>query len=166
MAELEFKPIDFITVGTIGPKGKRQFNLQGGHGQQLITLTVEKEQARRLAQAITDLLDELTRRNLNIDEPDANIGRMDMDLRDPVNPEFRVAQMGLGYDEAEDKIVLVVEELVIPTEEQDPDELEPSIVRFWGTREQYRALAMHALKIVDMGRPDPKQNGYTIYYWA
>lgn len=166
MSQIEIKPVDFITVGTVGPKGKRQFNLQGGKDDRVVTLILEKEQARRLAEAINELLDELKKRKPEQAEENVNLTEMNMDLRDPVTPEFRVAQMGLGYDEIEDRIVLVAEELVIPGEEQIDPPPDPGIVRFWGTREQYRALAIHALKVVNLGRPDPKHNGYTIYYWV
>jgi uncharacterized repeat protein (TIGR03847 family) len=167
MSEIELNPIEFITVGTVGPKGKRQFNLQGGTPEgRIVTLVMEKEQARRLAEAVNELLDELKKRKPDAPEQTVNLNQLDMDLRDPIEPEFRISQMGLGYDEEFDRIILVVEELVIPVEETEFSEAEPSIVRFWGTREQYRALAIHTLKVVDQGRPDPNQNGYTIYYWV
>lgn len=167
MSEIELNPIEFITIGTVGPKGKRQFNLQGGTPEgKIVTLIMEKEQARRLAEAVNELLDELKRRKPDTPEPTVNLNQLDMDLRDPIEPEFRISQMGLGYDDDVDRVILVVEELVIPSEESEFSETEPSVVRFWGTREQYRALAIHTLKVVDLGRPDPNQNGYTIYYWV
>jgi uncharacterized repeat protein (TIGR03847 family) len=165
MPEQDYRSIDFITIGTVGPKGKRQFNLQAGDKNGVVTLTLEKEQARRLAEAITDLLDELKKKQ---PEKAINVSELNMELREPIEPNFRIAQMGLGYDESEDQVVLVVEELVVERDDDDltTDETEPEIVRFWGNREQYRALAIHTLKIVDQGRPDPQQNGYVIYYWA
>jgi uncharacterized repeat protein (TIGR03847 family) len=164
MSEQEYRSIEFITIGTVGPKGKRQFNLQAGGQDGIMTLTLEKEQARRLAEAVTELLDELKKKQ---PENAVNFGKLDMDLREPIEPSFRIAQMGLGYDEGEDQVVLVVEELVVGNDDDLAGlEAEPSIVRIWGSREQYRALAIHTLKIVDLGRPDPQRNGYVIYYWV
>ena len=104
-------------------------------------------------------------------EKTVNLNELDMDLREPVEPKFRISQMGLGYDETADQVILVAEELIILPDDQDPDlpppdDIEPEVVRFWGNREQYRALAIHTLQIVDQGRPDPQHNGYTIYYWV
>ena len=57
--EIELNPVDFITIGTVGPKGRRLFHLQAGRNSQLVSLTVEKEQTRALSEAITELLDDL-----------------------------------------------------------------------------------------------------------
>ena len=53
--EIELDPVDYITVGTVGPKGKRLFHLQAGKGDQIISLVLEKEQARALSEALRDL---------------------------------------------------------------------------------------------------------------
>lgn len=166
MAEIELNPIDFITLGTVGPKGRRQFNLQAGAGSQIVTLTLEKEQARRLGEAISEMLDELQERFPEDSEGPVNIRQMDMDLRDPIEPEFRIAQMGLGYDDRQKMVILVAQELVVPDEDTDTEALQPGVVRFWGTREQFRALSNHTLQIVDQGRADPRQNGHVINYWT
>jgi len=180
--EIEINPVKFITIGTVGPKGKRRFYLQAGDDKQLISLTIEKEQARRLAEAIAELLDELKKREgekLGSDQPDMN--RLNMDLREPIEDTFRVAQMGLGYDDEHDMVVLITQEVV--TSDQDaedpeagetPDALvtpppsgeQPSVARFWGTRAQMRALALHTSGVVKQGRPDPAHNGRILYYWT
>lgn len=164
--DIELDPVDFITVGTVGPKGKRLFHLQAGHGDELVTLIIEKEQARALAEAINELLEDLAERLPDAAEGEVNLSRMDMSLRDPVDPLFRVARMGLGYEEERNRIVLVAQELV-PSEEEDlPRVAEPQVVRMWGTREQMRALSAHASRVVKQGRADPKSNGHLTYYWV
>jgi uncharacterized repeat protein (TIGR03847 family) len=165
--EIELKPVDFITVGTVGPKGRRLFHLQAGQGSQLVALIIEKEQARALAEALSDLLDDLLRqRGEALSSDDVDMSKMNMDLREPIEPQFRVAQMGLGYDEDSDLIVLVGQELVTAEEGQDPDLLQPGVVRLWGSRQQMRALKNHALEVVKQGRADPKSNGRLLYYWT
>lgn len=163
--QIELNPVDFITVGTIGPKGQRIFHLQGGQGNQLVSLIIEKEQAWALSEAIRELLEDLDNRYPASDlnpEPDG----VDMDLREPIEPVFRVAQMGLGYDEDQDMIILVAQEAVIVEEDTDPSLIEPGVVRLWCNREQMRLLSSHTMEVVKSGRADAKQNGRLIYYWT
>jgi uncharacterized repeat protein (TIGR03847 family) len=165
--EIELNPVDFITVGTVGPKGKRLFHLQAGRGSQIVSLVIEKEQARALAEAVSELLDDLMRQHTDISSDAIDLKGLNMDLREPIEPQFRVAQMGLGYDEDRDLIVvLVAQELIVPAEGQDPALIQPSVVRFWGTRQQMRALSSHTMEVVKQGRADPKSNGRLLYYWT
>jgi uncharacterized repeat protein (TIGR03847 family) len=164
--EIELNPVDFITVGTIGPKGQRMFHLQAGKDNQLVSLIIEKEQAWALSEAIRELVDDLAKRFPGRDTPDVDMSGFDMDLREPIEPMFRVAQMGLGYDEDRDMVVLVAQELVVADEDADPDLIEPGVVRMWCSRDQMRALSTHAMETVQAGRPDPKQNGRLVYYWT
>jgi uncharacterized repeat protein (TIGR03847 family) len=165
--EIELNPVDFITVGTIGPKGQRVFHLQAGKDKQLVSLTIEKEQAWALSEALRELIDDLDKRYPEeTDVPsEPNTSAMDMDLREPIEPLFRVAQMGLGYDEERNMVVLVAQELVALEEGADPDLVDPGIVRMWGSRVQMRALSKYAMEIVQQGRADPKMNGRLVYYW-
>jgi uncharacterized repeat protein (TIGR03847 family) len=171
--EIELNPVDFITVGTVGPKGKRLFHIQAGKGAQVVTLTIEKEQARRLAEAVNDLLDDLVRQHgSELSSDAADLSKLNMDLRDPIDPQFRVAQMGLGYDDTRDLVVLVAQELVVMgEEEEESDDLEsdserPGVARFWCSRQQMRALSTYTLDVVRQGRADPKSNGRILYYWT
>ncbi len=165
--EMELNPIDFITVGTVGPKGRRLFHLQAGRGAQIVSLIIEKEQARALAEAIGELLDDLAKqRGAALPSDRVELAGMNMDLREPIEPTFRVAQMGLGYDEDRDLVVLVAQELIVLEEGQDPELAQPGVVRFWGTRQQMRALNLHTLEVVRQGRADPRSNGRLLYYWT
>jgi uncharacterized repeat protein (TIGR03847 family) len=165
--EIEMNPVDFITIGTIGPKGQRIFHLQAGKDKQIVSMIIEKEQAWALSEAVRELLDDLDERFPSPDdEPAIDPKTMDMELREPIEPVFRVAQMGLGYDEERNMVVLVAQELVITEEDVDPDTIEPGVVRMWSTRQQMRALSMFALDTVQAGRADPRQNGRVVYYWT
>lgn len=163
-SEIVFDPVDFITVGTVGPKGRRIFYLQGGKGNDHVSLVIEKQQAQALGEAITELLDSLSEKYPDLPESAVNPTRWNMDLRDPVDELFRVAQMGLGYDEERNLIMVVAQELVV--NEESFGEPDTQIVRMFATREQIRVLGEHTQRIVKQGRADPKTNGFMIYYWT
>ena len=165
--EIELKPVDFVTVGTVGPKGKRLFHLQAGRGEQIVSLTIEKEQARALSEALTELLDDLAKQSGPELASDAvNLAALNMELREPIEPAFRVAQMGLGYDRDQDLVVLVAQEMIVLEEDQDPESVQPSVARLWCTRKQMRALGLQAGQVVKQGRVDPQSNGRLLYYWT
>ncbi len=140
----DFNPADHLTVGTIGEPGRRTFFLQAGRGLELVTMICEKEQMRALGEGLLSLLDQIAevfqRPTADPDEP------VDFDLIHPIVPAWRVAQLGVGYDEDEDVIVIVVQELVERGEQ-------PELARFIITREHARALAHHVLQVVAAGRP-------------
>jgi uncharacterized repeat protein (TIGR03847 family) len=148
------------------------FYLQAGLDAQIVSLLIEKEQSWALSEAINELIDDLDERFSQTTEPDASI--VDMELREPIEPIFRVSQMGLGYDDDQDKVVLVAQELVASSDDDDDEQIgrlegeqeQPGIVRIWCTREQMRTLSKHAMEMVKAGRADPKQNGRLVYYWT
>jgi uncharacterized repeat protein (TIGR03847 family) len=166
--DIELNPVDFITVGTIGPKGQRIFHLQSGQGKQLVSLIIEKEQAWALCEAIRELLEDLDKRNPDLESAQiSDLSSVDMDLREPIEPVFRVAQMGLGYDEDRNQVVLVAQELMVTSEEdEEPVEADPGVVKLWCSRKQMRLLSEYTLEVVKSGRADPKQNGRLVYYWS
>jgi uncharacterized repeat protein (TIGR03847 family) len=163
--EIELKPVDFITIGTVGPKGQRVFYLQAGKEEQVVSLTIEKEQASALGEAIKELLSDLEERYPGRDEGTPAVRQME--LREPLVPEFRVAQMGLGYDEDQNLVVLVAQELLTQRGDDTLDiSAEASVVRMWCTRAQMRALSEHSNDTVAAGRPDVRMNGRLVYYWT
>ncbi len=183
---IELNPVDFVTIGTIGPKGQRTFHLQAGKDNRLVSFTIEKEQAQALSSAIAELLDDIDEQDSR--KTEADFSTLDMALREPIEPLFRISQMGLAYEPNENRIILVAQEFVPgdPADIDDNDDLdsdeedelqeaynlfegsdgEPQVVRMWCTREQMRALSLHAMDTVKSGRPDAKQNGRIIFYWA
>jgi uncharacterized repeat protein (TIGR03847 family) len=185
--EIELNPADFLTVGTVGPKGRRVFYLQAASGDVLVSLVIEKEQARALGDAIDELLEDLDSRFPSSESP-RSAGNLD--LREPISPRFRVAQMGLGYDEDRDLIVIVAQAMagnapevgddddedelpdfdLLGDEEEDADDVDDTpgaaVARIWCSRAQLRALGERAAESVSAGRPDPRQNGRLIYYWT
>ncbi|MCA9970182.1 MAG: DUF3090 domain-containing protein [Anaerolineales bacterium] len=144
--QIELNPVSQLTVGTVGPPGQRTFYLQGSRGSQTISLIIEKEQAVMLTNSFESLLEDLSKRFPEDARTASEPVWMDMRLREPVEPLFRVGNMGVGYNEASEQVVLVAYELV--AEEEDP-----SVVSYWATRAQIRSLIQHTQEVVKAGRP-------------
>lgn len=151
-------PVTFITIDTVGKPGERVFYLQAGRGNQLITLIIEKQHALALVASIDELLAELDARFPKIIQMESGT----VQLQFPLDPKFRVGQMGLGYDESVDMVVLIAYQLT-GNEGLDLDEdMDAAVARFWGTREQMRLLRDRALDAVNGGRPVCELCGETI----
>jgi uncharacterized repeat protein (TIGR03847 family) len=145
MAEhIELNPVSHITIGTEGEPGQRVFYLQGSKGADLVSLILEKQQAAMLASSLDSLLEEVDKRIAQ--EPENDPVWSDLRLRQPLDPLFRVGNMGLGYNEELNRIVIVAYELVEEGEDA-------SVVSFWATRGQALSLARHAHGVVQAGRP-------------
>jgi uncharacterized repeat protein (TIGR03847 family) len=141
-------PASFITIGTLGPPGARTFYLQGTQGNTIVSLIIEKEQARALSLHLERLLDAL---DVHYPRERESVSEVtyDMALIQPVNPLWRVGQMRIGYDDRRDLIILIAEELVF--EDEEPDD--PERVQITGSREQMHALCKHVAWLVEQGRP-------------
>ncbi len=150
----DFDPVDRITTGTVGPPGQRTFYLQARRGTNLISLVVEKEQVKALAEAVEQLLENLSEKNPLLNTADDVLGFANMALEEPIEETFRVGQLGLGYDEAHDLLVIIAQELGAGEEEEELD-----IARLTMTREQARALAREGAELVRRGRPRCPQCG-------
>lgn len=143
---IELNPITHLTIGTIGQPGQRVFFLQGAQNSNLITLVIEKQQAIVVTNGFEELLAELQRKYPHAQRDTGESVWMDLRLREPVDPLFRVGNIGLGYNEETNRIILVAYEL---TEEDD----ESNFVSFWATRAQIQALIVHTKEVIQAGRP-------------
>lgn len=144
--QIELNPVSHLTIGALGAPGRRTFYLQGSRGTHTLSLVIEKEQAAMLADSFESLLEELDKKYpLSTREVEDPLWT-DMRLREPVEDLFRVGNMGLGYNEDGDQVVLVAYELV----EEGED---PNVVSFWASRAQIRAVIKRAREVVAAGRP-------------
>lgn len=145
--QIDLNPVSRITVNAIGRPGQRTFYMQGRRGAQLVSLICEKETARALAEALQQLLEEL---KTKFSQGARYMKQLsNMDLEEPIAPEFRVGQVSLEYDEAHDRIIIVCREMLA----EDIDDEQASTVRFHCSRAQIDALAEHTLQVVAKGRP-------------
>ena len=141
---IELNPVSHLTIGTVGPPGQRVFYFQGSKGPDLISLIIEKQQASMLASSVETILEELSEESSK--DEDRESVWTDMRLHEPVEPLFRVGNIGLGYNEENRRVGIVAYELV-------DEEEEPNVVSFWASRDQVQALVKHAMDVVRAGRP-------------
>ncbi len=151
--------VDRFTTGTVGPPGARVFYLQATAGQQVVTLRCEKEQVAALAQFLAARLADLPHT-----EPGALGSEPDLDLVEPLEEAWTVGDLGIGYDEDTDRIVVVAEELTLDDEDEAyaaaPDAPEDlggtgggAVARLGLTRAQVAAFVARATEVVAAGRP-------------
>lgn len=155
MAVNEFDPPDRFVAGTVGPPGQRTFFLQASEGRRLLSVSVEKEQVAVLADRINDLLDSYAG-GTGADHVATEVAD-NAPLDTPIEDEFRVNTLSLGWDES--RRVVVIECL-----DRDPDDpegsappdvlaQEPKLVRVVLPPARARAFARRAQSVVSAGRP-------------
>lgn len=144
--ELELNPVNRITTGAVGPPGERIFYIQARSENRLVSLLVEKHQVQSLAIGLDEFLEELGNRLPDLPEASAEYDSVEMELEEPLDPLFRVGQIGLGYDEESDRLVLIARQI----DNQDED---TEVVRLWCTRSQLRAMCSWGLEVASRGRP-------------
>jgi uncharacterized repeat protein (TIGR03847 family) len=157
----DFAEPDRFTVGTEGPVGQRIFLLQCRQGPTLITVKAEKQQVAILASYLARIVRELGRPG-HLPE--------NVELETVAEPDWTVGTIGVSYDEDEDRIVVVLEEVgtgddedlddvedlvEIAFEEQGTEAEAPegSVARVALNREQAAAFAIRATQLVEAGRP-------------
>lgn len=152
-----FRSPDRFVAGTVGQPGDRTFYLQAVHETRIISVMLEKQQVQILADRIGALLEEIHRRfGTPIPPESGRVGDLSP-LVMPVDAEFRVGTMGLGWD-AESEAV-VVELLAITDGEfdesvvlDDTDE-GPDAVRVFLSTDAAREFAARSSRVISAGRP-------------
>lgn len=111
MSAMELGPVERITAGAVGEPGHRTFFLQARVRGRLLTFLVEKEQVELLAASILDILARVGR------ETGSGPGEEELELEAPLEPEWRVGRLAIGYAEDRDLMMLELEEL----REEEPE---------------------------------------------
>jgi len=156
--EIDLRPVTHITTDAIGQPGKRVFYIQGWQAERTVTLIVEKIQVQSLAVGVEQFLAEVREKFPDLPDASGDYNEEKMHIHPPVDPMFRVGEIGLGYDNDEDLVVLVAREI---QSDEDKEE-EADVVRFWCTRDQVRSMARWGIEIVSRGRPNCPQCGEPI----
>ncbi len=146
--EIDLDPVHLITIDAIGKPGQRVFYIQALKDEQAITLIVEKAQVQTLAVGIEQFMTELAEKYPDLSEAPPEYDEDKMHIYPPVDPLFRVGELGLGYDAERDVMVLMAREVMAEGQEED----DVSLVRFWVTRSQLRAMGSWGLEVASRGR--------------
>jgi uncharacterized repeat protein (TIGR03847 family) len=175
-----FRAPERFVAGTVGEPGDRTFYLQAIDETKVISVQLEKQQVAVLAERLSALLEEVARRLGVVAPPDSEEPGVDTEpLRTPVEQEFQVGTMGLGWD-VESRAIVV--ELLAVTEQEldesvvlDDTEEGPDAVRVFLSLTQARAFTARAERVISAGRKPcplcaeplgpqghicPRQNGY------
>ena len=139
---------DVFTADYTGQPGERTFFLQA-KGEVARSFLIEKQQVELLAERLREML-------LMIDATDAISDAVpardpEFGLDTPIEPEWRVGSIAIGYAEGSDQVVVSLAQV-----EDDPPEDPEQIgfdLRFFLSRDQVRAFVLHTLAVVGEGRP-------------
>ena len=138
----ELDPVEQIAVAAVGEPGQRQFFLLASGLGRTLTLTCEKSQIQALLLRLTQMMEAQGVEAVEASGPATAL--------QPGEPEWQVAEMGLGYHEARKMFVLVASQGAAG--EGEPSEDAPS-VRFWLSHDQVAAFSKQAQSVLAAGRP-------------
>jgi uncharacterized repeat protein (TIGR03847 family) len=178
-----YDPPERFVAGTVGEPGQRTFFLQARGQGRLTSVALEKQQVQLLAEQVQRLLDEVRRVSGN--DPVGAVAAADFDrapLELPIEEDFRVATLALGWDPRIDRVVIVAQaggenaEAAPAIDDEDEADVEgPDVLRVRLTAAMARDFAGRAAAVVSAGRPPcpfcalpldpaghvcPRQNGY------
>ena len=151
-----FRTPDRFVAGTVGEPGNRTFYLQAVHDKRVISVMLEKQQVAVLAERIGALLSEVHRRFGTPLPPETEVADLGP-LITPLDAEFRVGTMGLGWDAEAQSVV--VELLAVTDTEFDAsvilDDAEegPDAVRVFLSPESAQEFAARSHRVISAGRP-------------
>ena len=139
----ELDPVESIAVAALGEPGQRRFFLMASGQGRTLTLACEKAQIQALIVRLHQMMDA---QGIEV-EGAGGAGRRLL----PGEPEWAVAEMGLGYHAERQMFVLVASEAA-ETEEKPAGEDSPS-VRFWLSHRQVADFSKQAEEVLSAGRP-------------
>ena len=149
---------DRVVVGTVGSPGSRSFYLQVRDGARNASVGLEKQQSALLAEKIGEILDALMADDGNrFSVPAAASAELvdDQPLDQPVEEQFRVGLMRVGWDLSTAQVVLEAFPLT-ETEAEDDDDEAPDPAEMLQVRMPVgtaRAFVQRTRLVVLAGRP-------------
>lgn len=149
--ELDLNPVSHISADAIGAPGQRVFYIQAWHAErpQPVTIILEKIQLQSLTLGAEKMLAELEKKMPELKPAGEDFDADRMQIMPPLDPLFRAGEIGLGYDDASDLMVILAKEMVV----EDGSAEDASEVRFWCTRTQVRRMARWSKEVINRGRP-------------
>jgi uncharacterized repeat protein (TIGR03847 family) len=153
--DLDLEPVSHITADAIGQPGQRTFYLQAWFNEKVYTVLVEKIQIQSLSIGLDQFLDEVAQKHPDLPPASADFIEEKMRITPPVDPLFRVGEIGLAYDPEKDNVIIIAREIL----GSELDQEEASVIRFWCTRSQLKALCAWGVDLTTRGRPICPQCG-------
>ncbi len=146
MSIYELDPVEAITLAAIGEPGHRQFFLMASGQGRTLTLSCEKAQIQALIVRLHQMMEA---QGIEVEGQAASSRRLQ-----PGEPEWQVAEMGLGYHAERQMFVLVASEAA-GTEESSSSSSgdDAPSVRFWLNHRQIADFSKQAEEVLSAGRP-------------
>ena len=107
----EYDAVDEFAVGALGEPGQRVFLLQCRHGDDRITIKLEKQQAQAMSLYLRRVLEDL---------PQAQAVAKPGSIVPPFDAEFVLGEIGLGYELDGARVLVQLEEIEPTDEEGEP----------------------------------------------
>ena len=107
----EYDAVDEFAVGALGEPGQRVFLLQCKHGDDRITIKLEKQQAQAMSLYLRRVLEDL---------PQAKAVPKPASIEPPFDAEFVLGEIGLGYELDGARVLVQLEEIETTDEEGEP----------------------------------------------
>lgn len=146
--ELDLDPVTHITTDAIGQPGQRVFYIQGWQENRQAAVIIEKIQIQSMAVGLEEFLEDLHKKHPDLVPDSDEYSEEKMHIQPPVDPLFRVGEMGLAYEAERDLVILIAREVVM--EGQTTEDV--GVVRFWCRRSQLRAMCRWGLEVSLHGR--------------
>ncbi len=146
----EFLEPESIVPGVIGEPGRRTFFLQACEAGRTVSFKLEKQQVAALCDYLEGILADL---------PAIHPGQFiaPISAEEPIGMQWVVGGLAVAYEEDDDRLIIVAEELAEFDEESDAafDDFDTSAAtaRFRLTRAQVAAFIAVGADIVRAGRP-------------
>ncbi|QXC60987.1 DUF3090 family protein [Aquihabitans sp. G128] len=141
----EFDRPGRFTVGTLGEPGRRVFYFQAFADGAEVAVKCEKQQAVALSEHLVNLLDDLPG-DEHVDVPPA-------EALPPTDLHWTVGSISIGVDRNAARLVVLLEELLIDEEDDEPITRDPARLRVHLTREQVQGFARQVEALAASGRP-------------
>ena len=149
----ELDPVEAISIAAVGEPGHRQFFLMASGRGRTLTLACEKAQIQALIVRLHQMMDA---QGIEVEGQAASGRRLK-----PGEPEWQVAEMGLGYHAERQMFVLVASEAAGTAESSGEESSgaeasggdDPPSVRFWLSHRQVADFSKQAEEVLSAGRP-------------
>ncbi|HPZ49142.1 MAG TPA: DUF3090 domain-containing protein [Propionibacteriaceae bacterium] len=158
-----FDDPDRFVTGTLGEPGARVFYLQARQDGRIVSVVVEKEQVRAMADHFDTTLEQVARLDDEVEIPPARDTARDLaPLELPLVEEFRVGTIGIGWDTSSRRFFLELSSVVEVESTNDPVDLLAAVTEppepdesltILLTPEQARDFVPRARYFVQAGRP-------------